>query len=1405
MRFFAGLLILFILGTGIPQLAAQNVNVAGAVVGNGTYATLNAAFTAINGGGQSAANITITIVGNTVEGVSATLNQSAAVWATVTITPIGARTIAGSINGNLINLNGADNVTIDGLNSGGNSLGIINQNTSATASTIQFINDAKGNTVSNCSIQGSSTGAANSAFGATILFSSVALGSGNDNNIISFNDIGPFGSSLPFQAIKSYGTAGKENKNNTIDNNLIHDFFSGSANNSRGVLAFINTTTWTISNNRMYQSAPRVWTASSTNVYTCIDIQSGSGYTISGNTLGFANSAGTGYTIFTGASNIANHVHAIIMSPTTAIASTISSNTIGGFDVTSSRTALANGSIFLGIYLNILSTGTNNVIGNTIGSATSTGSIYIRHTAVSGTGCPPVAAIYSAGGTNLISDNIIGGMDLSYAGAVGLDLISLTGIWNMSPLSVTIRNNTIGGNVANSMTSTHLGGSVIGINNGQATVAVKIQGNTIQNLTHTNANVGVGAAASVIGILEKPTAGTVGNEVSGNLIYNLSNSFGSTTSVIQVNGIVLNPFGALSQITLVERNTIHSLNVNSTAVGSSINGIDLVANGTGNVFNNMISLGNGITGNKKIIGILQTGMTIFAYHNSIRIMGTASGTDLSACYSYTTGGFVYRSWNSLYYNERTGGANNHYALHTLAAVTGYQASYNLYYTAGPAFALYNNVARANLAALFAGTNPNNNPTNTKQLPVVFTSATDLHTSDLNVRNAGFSPLNPVVTLDIDSTLRPACVDIGCDEFDLASIPGTAYTWLGTKDTKWCEPCNWDRELVPAATDDAIIADSLARYPLLVAGTLAGNPCDNVAIHDLTIQQNVNPLKSGNIDLATYTLSVSGDISIAGTCTCTGSTALGPLNTGLIDLTGTTQSQSVDIRGADGTYPGTICKLRVNKTAPTGVASANHEAYLRGNLIILYNLDLANGVLLSKTAGSFDANEMTAANYKTITLQSDEPAAVTRPTIASQNLRNGFFQGRLLRKIRSGAVANEYLYPLGYRAGGGSGVLGDYFYTPALLKNNSIANNQYLTGTYLNDQNNPTADGVGIGFTGHGCLNAFEIDDQGGATATTCNDKEIDVLSTFYWDFQESTGPAVNGDPVTSPGALGAVSYDLECAGDVFNLQAMDGLTGSELRLLQRPSVVIPGNAGQGPFVTTVGTHDGTDISPNTGIALYSIAAANLQGARRDGLSTFGGFGSAGNGPSPLPIELLFFQAERAGDKHVLCSWETATETNNDHFEVEAARQQDGDIVFENIGIVKGSGSSSQPHSYSFVDEHPVIGKNYYRLRQVDYDGTAGLSKIVVIVFNSGRKFDILSISPNPFISQPVVYLQAKESGTMTIEVENSIGQVVYKQELFLTRGGSNLVLALPEGLSSGLYLVRSNFNGEQQVSRLLKQ
>src|SRR5580765_6655940 len=153
-----------------------------------SYTTLKGAFDAINAGAHQG-TITIGLSGDTSEAASAVLNASgsgAASYATISISPTGgaARTISGSIAGPLIDLNGADNVTIDGLNTGSNALTIDNTLSAATPSAIRFIADATNNTVQNCTIKSAETVA---TLG-TVFFSTAAT-TGNTGNIISNNTI----------------------------------------------------------------------------------------------------------------------------------------------------------------------------------------------------------------------------------------------------------------------------------------------------------------------------------------------------------------------------------------------------------------------------------------------------------------------------------------------------------------------------------------------------------------------------------------------------------------------------------------------------------------------------------------------------------------------------------------------------------------------------------------------------------------------------------------------------------------------------------------------------------------------------------------------------------------------------------------------------------------------------------------------------------------------------------------------------------------------------------------------------------------------------------------------------------------------------------------------------------------
>ncbi len=449
------------------------------------YLTLKAAFDAINLGALHTGAITISILGNTTETASAVLNQVAGVTA-IGIQPAGgaARSISGAIvaGSPLIDLNGADNVTIDGLNTGGNSLTISNTTNSATVatSTIQFRADATINTIQNCTISGSSIGgnSATAAGTATIYFAG-ATTTGNDNNIIQNNTIGAAGANLPSCAIFAYN-ATVSNDNIQILNNNIADVFNGTTGiNSFGILVGTNNGTWTITGNKFYQAATRTSSAGTT--LRGISVQAGNGYIISNNVIGFANAAGTGTTFYAGA--FANRFIGIDLAVGTTTATNVQGNTISGINLTTSSGASTNNGIFTGIYVIAGNVNIGTTTGNTIGNTAATNFIFITSTTtgslVNGISCS------STGTVNIQNNNI---SSLGFGGSATIGYI-VNGISTAGAAGVyTISGNTIGSTTTANSIGVGVSGTTtaactfVGINNA-ATGNTSITGNTLQNIT----------------------------------------------------------------------------------------------------------------------------------------------------------------------------------------------------------------------------------------------------------------------------------------------------------------------------------------------------------------------------------------------------------------------------------------------------------------------------------------------------------------------------------------------------------------------------------------------------------------------------------------------------------------------------------------------------------------------------------------------------------------------------------------------------------------------------------------------------------------------------------------------------------------------------------------------------------
>jgi hypothetical protein len=180
----------------------------------------------------------------------------------------------------------------------------------------------------------------------------------------------------------------------------------------------------------------------------------------------------------------------------------------------------------------------------------------------------------------------------------------------------------------------------------------------------------------------------------------------------------------------------------------------------------------------------------------------------------------------------------------------------------------------------------------------------------------------------------------------------------------------------------------------------------------------------------------------------------------------------------------------------------------------------------------------------------------------------------------------------------------------------------------------------------------------------------------------------------------------------------------------------------------------------------------------------------------LPIELASFTAE-AREKDVLLEWRTETEVNNDYMVVE--RSADGVDFFE-IGRVRGAGNTQIPQQYSFVDEAPISGTNYYRLRQVDFDGTVTYYRIITVSFDG----EVVNwqISPNLVHAQTTIHTnRAFEAGSylQLIDVNGKILKTM-KLEPGAFRSQMDLSDLIP-----GAYFIQMNRQGRVSTKRIMKK
>ncbi len=643
---------------------------------------------------------------------------------TVTFRPKAGTAVAiqGSLANTLIDIKGSSNYYIfDGLNTGGASLTVSNTSTSTSATTFSFSDGAQNNILRRINIFGSGTSNTNG----TIYFKTTTGVVGNSYNTITGCNIGPAGSNTPRQAIYSLGTTttGRMNINNTISNCNIYDFFS-EVSDCSGIFMGNGTSDWTISGNSFYLTNTKTITTNNAdwNPIKLFNTSSGVNTLITGNFIGGnAPLAASGMLTINGNGAFKG----ISIRGALGTKNIVSNNVIKNIDFTTSVSDICSV-----IYH---TDGNLDIINNQLGSQTALNSIYFRSTMPgtlvngvrrSGT----LSAIFAGGaigepvvtsGSVLIDNNQLGGISCMRQ---GLGDVEFRGIdFENSNCNFIVSNNTVGGTIAGSILN-NSNNSTLGIIGfaGAAGFIHAVTNNTVQNILSTLED----ANSSVTGITAQGNPGGTYN-VSNNTIKNLTGtaynpgfltmralSVGaqsggqviSGNNIDNINQVSVQPAtitgisftGGNGGGNIISKNKITA--INSAVSGSGgVYGLDVVAAGSTDVYNNMIVLGYdgnnaSTTANTFYLGMLERASagTQNIVYNSIHIGGAGVNSATSSTYTlYSTSSNARLFANNLLANDRqssgtainygyylgnttsvTSTGNNIYSLNTATSATG---------------------------------------------------------------------------------------------------------------------------------------------------------------------------------------------------------------------------------------------------------------------------------------------------------------------------------------------------------------------------------------------------------------------------------------------------------------------------------------------------------------------------------------------------------------------------------------------------------------------------------------------------------------------------------------------------------------------------------------------------------------
>ena len=339
----------------------------------------------------------------------------------------------------------------------------------------------------------------------------------------------------------------------------------------------------------------------------------------------------------------------------------------------------------------------------------------------------------------------------------------------------------------------------------------------------------------------------------------------------------------------------------------------------------------------------------------------------------------------------------------------------------------------------------------------------------------------------------------------------------------------------------------------------------------------------------------------------------------------------------------------------------------------------------------------------------------------------------------------------------------------ILLINSTKGQQIAAGTFTGGSSSLTP---GLNIASATLLTASDIATDcssvdGNARSITTTD-----MSTVWLEITPKPGYAIV--------AITALQVSLKIIGGTCGTQDLTGVVTPKINGIQTsPDQLLTSDCGSfnlmdNPAAPATLSSSIYSVNSSTNSTLIEIIVSNFSCSGSKKL-IFDDIEIYGNLSEVLPVELTKFDVKKS-QKSVMLSWATASEKNNDHFDIQ---KSSNGTHFETIGQVKGNGTTATGANYNFEDNTPSVGVAYYRLKQVDADAKFVFSQVRSIRFGNHK----LVVAPT--LAKESISLTVSNDQLVSFDIVNLNGQKVLAGK---ANGQQTIDVS---GLHSGMYFIRT--------------